>query len=331
MTAAPVTVQPGESFRYYDGTIYWNDFPEIQAYLNHLATGHSTNDWVTLLDGYPPAQRLLSLNCGEGWVERDLHKRGYARSVVGLDISEDLLERARRLAAQQGVTADYRIADANTTSLAGLDFDHVLNHAALHHVAYIDRLVREVLVHMPEHGLLINYDYVGPHRNQYGWQAWSRMIELWDEMPPQLRTDLAYPPLEAMLASDPTEAVHSELIVDTLQRYFDIVEMRALGGAIAYQLLWNNVGLHQARETWHGAYWLDRIIEADREFAAGKIENSLFAVLLCRPRKAVLNETGQLALWTKEENEREQRAMSNGRRYYPRGALEIIYANRKAR
>jgi len=328
MTAAQVTVKPSETFRYYDDTLYWNDFPEIQAHLNRLATGHSTNDWMTLLEGYPPAQRLLSLNCGDGWVERKLHKRGHARSVVGLDISEDLLEQARRLAAQEGLVADYRVADANTTSLAGLGFDHVLNHAALHHVACIDRLVREVLIQMPEHGLLINYDYVGPHRNQYEWEAWSRMIELWDEMPPQLRTGLAYPPIEAMLAGDPTEAVHSELIVDTLRRYFDIVEMRALGGAIAYQMLWNNVGLHQARESWHGAYWLNRIIEADSEFTAGKPESSLFAVLICRPRKTVLGDTEQLALWTKEENEREERAARNGGRYYPRGAIEIIYANR---
>ena len=328
MTATQATVKPGEAFRYYSDTLYWNDFPEIQAHLNHLATGHSTTDWMTLLERCPPAQRLLSLNCGNGWVERKLCKRGYARSVVGLDISEDLLAEARRLAAHEGVVADYRVADANTTSLAALGFDHVLNHAALHHVAYIDRLVREVLIHMPEHGLLINYDYVGPHRNQYEWEAWSRMIELWDQMPPQLRTGLAYPPIEAMLAGDPTEAVHSELIVDTLRRYFDIVEMRALGGAIAYQMLWNNVGLHQARESWHGAYWLNRIIEADSEFTAGKPESSLFAVLICRPRKTVLGDTEQLALWTKEENEREERAARNGGRYYPRGAIEIIYANR---
>ena len=132
MTAAQVTVRPGETFRYYGNTIYWNDFPEVQAYINRLATGHSTSDWMTLLDRYPPAERLLSLNCGHGWVERNLYKRGYARSVVGLDISEDLLERARRLAAQEGLVADYRVADANTASLAGLGFDHVLNHAALH-------------------------------------------------------------------------------------------------------------------------------------------------------------------------------------------------------
>jgi len=325
MTAAPVTVKPSDTFQYYTNTIYWNDFPEINAHLNHVLTGHSTTDWMSLLEGYPPAQRLLSLNCGNGWVEREICRRGYARSIIGLDISQALVDEARHLAAHEGLMAEYRVADANTASLAGLGFDYALNHAALHHVANIDHVVREMLIHMPEHGLLINYDYIGPHRNRYPWEAWSRMIELWDEMPPQLRTPLGYPHLSTMLISDPTEAVHSELIVSTLRRYFDIVDARAAGGGIAYQLLWNNAGLFRARDTVHGSYWLSRIIEADAEYTDGKLENSLFALLICRPKKAVLENKEQLALWTKEENDREQLAHQNGGRYYPRKALEIIY------
>src|SRR5262245_6699767 len=200
MTEAQATIKPSESHQYYTDTIYWNDFPEVCAYLNQLATGHSTTDWMTLLDRYPRAARLLSLNCGNGWVDRDLHRRGYARSVIGLDVNQALLDQARQLAANQGLVCDYRLADANTMSLAGLGFDHVLNHAALHHVAYIDRLVREILINIPDHGLLINYDYVGAHRNQYPWDGWSRMIELWDELPVELRTKLPYPHLDTMLA-----------------------------------------------------------------------------------------------------------------------------------
>jgi SAM-dependent methyltransferase len=319
------TVTPSDSFQYYTNTIYWNDFPEIQAHLNQIATGDSNTGWMELLRDYPPAQKLLSLNCGNGWVERQLCQYGHAKSIIGVDISAQLLEEARRLAQAEGLIADYRVMDANKPSLANLDFDYVLNHAALHHVAHIDCLLREILINIPESGILINYDFVGPHRNQYPWEQWSRMLELWDELPTEMRTPLNYPHLKTMLATDPTEAVHSELIISTLQRYFEIVEQRALGGAIAYQLLWNNTGLHRARNTVEGARWLKRIIEADAEYTDGKLENSYFAVLICRPKKAALNDDRKLAAWTQEEEEREERARRNGGRYGPRSALEIIY------
>lgn len=325
MPPAVHTLKPSESFEYYTETVYWNDFPAVQAHLNRLATGHSTTDWMKLLERYPPAQKLLSLNCGNGWVEREVCKRGYARSIVGTDISAPLLEQARQLAQQAGLAAQYVVMDANKASLGGLGFDAVLNHAALHHVAYIDHLVREILINLPPDGLLINYDYVGAHRNQYRWEAWSRMMELWDQLPPTLRTDLRYPHLQTMLATDPTEAVHAELIVKTLERYFDIVEQKVLGGAIAYQLLWNNRALHNARNTEHGFYWIERILEEDSEYTDNKIENSLFAVLICRPKKHVLNDEAQLAEWTRQEVERERLASENDGRYQPRNALEIIY------
>jgi len=325
---ATATVRPTESFEYYGTTIYWNDFPAIQQHLNKLATGHSTGLWMDQLRKYPPARRMLALNCGNGWVERELWNAGYAKSIIGTDIMEPLLAEARSRAAAIRMPAEYRILDANTGSLAGLDFDHVLNYAALHHVACIDHLVREILINIPDDGIFINYDYIGPHRNQYPWPIWSRIVELYDQLPPILRPErLHYPHMKTMLATDPTEAIHSEFVVSTIKRYFDVVECYPLGGSICYQLLWQNAGLYQARDTTHGAYWLERIIEADMEFTDGRIENSLFAVLICRPRKSALDDTEQLARWTAEENEREAQAASNGGRYYPRSALEIMYEN----
>lgn len=323
--AGPTAIKPSETFQYYTNTIYWNNFERINAHLNQLATGDSSKNWMTHLAGHPPARKMLSINCGNGWVERKLHALGFVQSVIGGDISQPLLNEARREAAASGLTAEYRVMDANTASLAGLGFDSVLNHAALHHVAYIDRLLREICTHLPEDGLLINYDYVGPHRNQYPRESWSRMIELYDEMPPNLRGTLDYPHMKTMLATDPTEAIHSELIVETLQRYFDVIVERPLGGGIAYQLLWNNKNLHAARETHEGRRWIERIIEADEQYTEGKVQNSLFAFLLCRAKKSVLSDTAQLAEWTRIEDEREHEARLNNGRYYKRSALEIIY------
>ena len=59
-------------------------------------------------------------------------------------------------------------------------------------------------------------------------------MELWDQLPAPLRTKMSYPHVPTMIATDPTEAIHSDLIVETLARYFDLVEVRPVGGAIAY-------------------------------------------------------------------------------------------------
>jgi SAM-dependent methyltransferase len=319
-----MTVKPADFFEYYTDVVYWNDFKSVRAYLNELATGSPEEDWMALLGAYAPAKRLLSLNCGSGWVERDIYALRAARSVVGIDISPQLVQEARVLAGEARVPADYLVMDANTASLDRIGFDYVLNHAALHHVAYLDRLVREVRTYMPPDGLFINYDYIGPRRNQYSLEVWTRMIELWEELPPSLRGKLDYPHLPTMLATDPTEAIHSDLIVETLGRYFDFVTVRPLGGTIAYQLLWNNKALHQAQDKPEGQYWLDRIVGADREYTQGQLDRSLFAFILCRP-KPVLSDEAQIEIWAREEAEREARAKANGGRYQPKTTLEIIH------
>ena len=59
---------------------------------------------------------------------------------------------------------------------------------------------------------------------------------------------MSYPHLPTMLHDDPTEAIHSELIVETLQRYFHVERFVPLGGAIAYPLLTFNARLLELAE-----------------------------------------------------------------------------------
>ena len=70
---------------------------------------------------------------------------------------------------------------------------------------------------------------------------------------------------------------------------------------------------------------MDRIIGADREYTQGRLDRSLFALILCRPRPDVLRDKAQLDIWAREEAEREGRAEANGGRYQPKTTLEIIH------
>ena len=141
------------------------------------------------------------------------------------------------------------------------------------------------------------------------------------ELPASLRQDLRYPHLPTMLATDPTEAIHSELILDTFRRYFTVGELTPLGGAIAYPLLTHNTRLFEAADPAEQSAWVERILEADDRFLAGTPDSSLFAYFSGTPDKSVLDQADRLSAWRTEEDEREQRAAANGGEYYVRGAL----------
>lgn len=91
--------------------------------------------------------RICDLCCGEGYVGRYLKSRG-AGEVVGIDLSSELIEVARRRAGAAGPA--YRVDDAQSLgSVADGAFDVVVSQLAMMDVADHRRLfatVRRVLV-----------------------------------------------------------------------------------------------------------------------------------------------------------------------------------------
>ena len=116
----------------------------------------------------------------------------------------------------------------------------------MHHVAYIDRVTRRICELLAPDGVFVSWDYVGPHRNQYTAVQWEHAWAANLELAPELRQEMRYPHMPTMLVGDPTEAVHSELIVPTIERYFRIEHHARLGGGVAYLLLTHNDAI-QAR------------------------------------------------------------------------------------
>ena len=81
----------------------------------------------------PPGARVLSLGCGEGGLE--LHLAADVRHVLGIDLSAEAIELARRQAEDAGVhNLDYRQADVLETALPTGSFDAVWGLAFLHHL-----------------------------------------------------------------------------------------------------------------------------------------------------------------------------------------------------
>jgi SAM-dependent methyltransferase len=317
---------PDDDFNYYLNNIYWNNFYEVIDKHNYLISGDQRVDWKEYVKAnYGTCSTALFVHCGNGWVERDFFRAGLINSVIGTDVSQALLDEADAAAMQLDMQHSYVRVDTNTARFETFDYDWVVNHAAFHHIAFIDHAVRSLARGMKPNGLLIGYDYTGPHRNQYPWPVWSAMLELQASLPREHRNDLRYPHLPTMLHMDPTEAIHSELILDIVSRYFDFLELRPLGGAMAYELLFKNKNLHLLQETPEGRASVGRILQADWDFTQNDPKRSFFNFWVAAPRASALEDQSQLDQWTAEEVEREERAAANGGRYFPTQPLELIY------
>ncbi len=70
-----------------------------------------------------------------------------------------------------------------------------------------------------------------------------------------------------MLHGDPTEAIHSELIMETVERYFSLVENNPIGGGLAYLVLSFNRGVHDDQSPERDAV-VRRVLDADVAWTA---------------------------------------------------------------
>ncbi|UZR30852.1 class I SAM-dependent methyltransferase [Methylococcus mesophilus] len=92
----------------------------------------------TLLDliGNLSGQAVVDVACGEGFYTRRLRAQGAAR-VLGVDLSERMVELAREQETEQPLGIDYRVGDGKNLSLPS-EFDlavaaYLLNYAADRH------------------------------------------------------------------------------------------------------------------------------------------------------------------------------------------------------
>jgi SAM-dependent methyltransferase len=220
--------------------------------------------------------------------------------------------------------ATYFIEDCNALEArSNLKFDLIVNHAAMHHVAYINRLTCNLANSLQPGGRYIAFDYVGPHRNQYPYDMWSAILEFNETLLSKYRMRSRYPHLNTMLSTDPTEAIHSELQIEVLERYFTISQLSVLGGPIAYHILFDNRTLFEERNTPDGASTVARLIEADNCLVSQRPDLNLFAFWIAE-KKSDFPKHDQIDAWQAQENEREEAAVRNNGRYYPLSAMEIM-------
>jgi ubiquinone/menaquinone biosynthesis C-methylase UbiE len=111
---------------------------------------------VALLDllGDVRGARLLDLACGQGRIARELSRRG--ASVVGVDISAALLDRAQAVEGGDNLGIEYLLLDVTSpTALVGELFDNVVCNFGLSDIDDLDAALTTVQRVLRPEGLFV--------------------------------------------------------------------------------------------------------------------------------------------------------------------------------
>jgi ubiquinone/menaquinone biosynthesis C-methylase UbiE len=112
--------------------------------------------------------RVLDLGCGFGWFCRWARGQG-AAYVLGIDISENMLARARETTEDGAIT--YAKADMEQLELPNQSFDCVYSSLALHYVENLRRLLSQVYASLLAGGSLV-FSVEHPIFSATVWSQW---------------------------------------------------------------------------------------------------------------------------------------------------------------
>lgn len=120
----------------YDNPTFFTGYSALPRSVQGL---DAAPEWPALRAMLPDVQdrHVVDLGCGFGWFCRFARDAG-ARSVLGIDVSENMLARAREMTADPAIT--YRRADLETLTLTEAAFDLVYSSLTLHYLSNLAAL-----------------------------------------------------------------------------------------------------------------------------------------------------------------------------------------------
>lgn len=151
----------------YDDENFFKQYSRMQRSIDGL---EGAGEWYALRQMLPgfEGKRVLDLGCGFGWHCRYAIEQG-AKSVVGVDISEKMLEEARRMTESPAV--EYILSSIEDIDLSAEAFDIVISSLAFHYIKSFDEICKKVY-HCLTNGGHFVFSAEHPVFTSYGTQDW---------------------------------------------------------------------------------------------------------------------------------------------------------------
>jgi SAM-dependent methyltransferase len=245
---------------------HWEGHPLVEAAMASRRGARSLTD--CLVDHLPPgARRGVGLGVGKASFELDLLKRGAIRELDLYDAGQTLLESAREAAVTAGIAeqVSFHVADLNMLDLEEDAYDLVIWLNSLHHVVALDRVLEQCHQALRPGGLFFAHEYVGPDRFAFPEEHVDLARAIYRTLDPALRCpwpELPVPDPRAVAAADPTEAVRSTEIVDTVRARFANVHVVSYEACLTL-IIWYGLNHDALFETSQGFDLVRWLLEVD--------------------------------------------------------------------
>jgi SAM-dependent methyltransferase len=122
----------------YDDQTFFDGYAQLSRSVNGL---DGAPEWPSLRKMLPDlnGKSIVDLGCGYGWFCRSAREEG-ARQVLGLDVSEKMLNKARDMTDDEGIR--YRREDLELLDLPADTFDLAYSSLAFHYIEALPRLFK---------------------------------------------------------------------------------------------------------------------------------------------------------------------------------------------
>lgn len=154
----------------YDDPDFFSGYAKLPRSERGLGVVYEWPAFQRLLPTSLADKRVLDLGCGLGYFAREARARG-ARQVLGVDLSERMLEEARRRTDDAGI--DYVRASLEEFATEPGSFDLVVSSLALHYIADYAGLARRVATWLTPGGRFV-FSVEHPIFTAHGSSDWYR-------------------------------------------------------------------------------------------------------------------------------------------------------------